>query len=138
MAGAAPMATPNLLSRRPVEMYGCDRASMSGLTRSDTRTVRPAAAAAAEMRSISASLSALNSPMPRAMPSAISASVFPTPENTIRSGANPARSAASISPPETMSAPAPSAGEHAQDGRGGRWPSARSRCGAARGAKARS
>ena len=80
---------------------------MSGLTRRDTRTVRPAADAAAEIRAISASLSALNSPMPRSTPSAISASLLPTPEKTIRSAGNPARSAARSSPPETMSAPAP-------------------------------
>ena len=45
-------------------------------------------------RAISSSLSALNSPIPCSSPSAISASLLPTPENTIRSGAKPARSAA--------------------------------------------
>ena len=49
-------------------------------------------------------------------PAASSSSVLPTPENTIRSGANPARSAARSSPPETMSAPAPRSPQQAQQG----------------------
>ena len=95
---------------------GASAASMSGFTRRETRAVRPRAAAAAPMPPISSSLSALHSPIPCSRPSAISASLLPTPAKTIRSGGKPARSAASSSPPETMSAPAPSAGEQAQDG----------------------
>ena len=81
---------------------------MSGLTRSETRATAPRAAAAAPIRAISSSLSAFHSPIPCSSPRAISASVFPTPAKTMRSAGNPARRAASSSPPETMSAPAPS------------------------------
>ena len=88
---------------------------MSGLTRSETRARCPRAAAAAAMRAISSSLSAFHSPMPCSSPSAISASVLPTPANTMRSAGKPARRAASSSPPETMSAPAPSPAKQPQE-----------------------
>src|SRR5436189_74978 len=53
--------------RRPVEMLACVLASISGLTRSATRAVRPAAAATAAMRSSSPGDSALGVPTSCAM-----------------------------------------------------------------------
>ncbi len=90
---------------------------MSGFTRRETFTIRPRRVAAALIREISSSLSALKSPIPSSTPSSISAAVLPTPAKTIRSGEKPARSAAFISKPETMSAPAPSSANSRS-----RWP----------------
>ena len=45
--------------------------------------------------------------MPASSAAAISASVLPTPENTILSAGMPAASARRSSPPDTTSAPAP-------------------------------
>ena len=56
----------------------------------------------------SGSDSTLISATPVSSAKAISASVLPTPEKTMRSGGTPAASARRISPSETMSAPAPS------------------------------
>ena len=63
---------------------------------------------------------------------AISSSVLPTPENTMRSGGKPARSARRSSPPETMSAPAPSDGSRRSERARAVGLAARSRRGAAR------
>ena len=66
------------------------------------------AAAMRWMASSSARDSALKRAMPACKAIAISASDLPTPENTMRSAWIPARKARCSSPPDTMSAPAPS------------------------------
>ena len=86
----------------------CVRASTSGLMRRETRAVTPASPATAEIRSSSASDSALSWRMPERSARAISSRVLPTPENTIRCAGIPAASARRNSPAETTSAPAPS------------------------------
>ena len=104
MAAASPIGTPNLFERSPVEMCGWLIASTSGFTRSATRASVPRAFAIAAMRSSSPADSALMAftPMPTARSS--SSCVLPTPVKTIAEGANPARRATSISPPEFASA----------------------------------
>ena len=89
LRGARPMSTPNLFCLRPVEMYGWDFASMSGLTRRATRATLPPRRAIASIFSISRSDSALKARIPAATPAAISSSVLPTPEKTIRSAGIP-------------------------------------------------
>ena len=109
------MSTPNFASRRPVEMYGCDRGSMSGLTRSETRATAPRAAAAAPIRAISSSLSAFHSPIPCSSPRAISASVLPTPAKTMRSGREPGAPRGEQLAARDDVGPRPERGEQAQD-----------------------
>ena len=89
-------------------MYGCVRASMSGLTRSDTGARFPAARASDASRSSSCADSTLKHPTPASSAAAISASRLPTPEKTMRPAGTPAASTRSSSPPDTMSNPAPS------------------------------
>ena len=109
-ARASCSATPNLLLRSPVEMFGWLCASMSGFTRSATRATRPAARARAAMRSSSPADSALIAPDVHARSRAPARPrVLPTPVKTMSRGAKPARSATWISPPELASARLPSA-----------------------------
>ena len=100
---------------------------MSGLTRSDTRIGRPSRAATAPRRSISSSLSALTCPTPVATASSSSASLFPTPAKTMRSGGNPARIAATELHPGHDVGPRSPSGQETQAARRWRSPSAHSR-----------
>ena len=81
---------------------------MSGLTRSATLALPPAARATSSRAASSENDSTLNMRTPAAIASAISRRLLPTPEKTIFAAGTPARSARYSSPPETMSAPAPS------------------------------
>ena len=107
-ARASAIDTPNLFSALPVEILAWVSASTSGLIRTEARAVHPLAAAMRWMASSSARDSTLKRAMPACSAIAISASVLPTPENTILSAGIPARNARCSSPPDTMSAPAPS------------------------------
>ena len=64
-------------------MYGCVFGSTSGFTRNDTGATRPTRPATAFSVSSSAADSTLKHRMPAASAASISASVLPTPENTI-------------------------------------------------------
>ena len=100
-------AMPNLLRSVPVVILAWVAASTLGLTRTATGATRFLCDASRSIASSSGSDSTLNWKMPAASAAPSSRSVLPTPENTTRPGATPARSARSSSPPETMSAPAP-------------------------------
>ena len=99
---------PNLFSFLPVEILAWPPALTSGLMRTDTGATLPIAAATSLSRSSSGSLSRLKHLMPSSSPRRISATVLPTPENTILRAGMPAAMARSSSPPDTTSAPAPS------------------------------
>ena len=106
-AAACSRGTPNLLMCRPVEIWGCVPASMSGLTRSATLARTPLALAARSMRSSSPADSALMAFNPSCTARSISSGDFPTPLKTMSSGANPARIASSTSPIELASTALP-------------------------------
>ena len=98
---------PNLFSALPVVIFSWVPASTSGLILSaaGARTPRPIATRLSA--SSSGRDSMLNWRMPASSPAAISASVLPTPANTMRSAGTPAASATRNSPSDTTSAPAP-------------------------------
>src|SRR4029079_18364811 len=83
------LARPNLLPRRPVEMYGCVLASTSGLTRRLIGARRPSATATDDSAINSESLSTLKQRTPAVSARRISSTVLPTPENTTRDGSAP-------------------------------------------------
>ena len=106
---ARPMSTPNLFclqARRDVGMR--PRVDVRVHAQRDARDHAPAARAIASICSISRWDSALKARILAATPAAISSSVLPTPEKTIRSAGIPHSGAARSSPPETTSAPDPS------------------------------
>ena len=113
------IGTPNLLIRRPVEMWGCAPASMSGLRRTATRARVPRLRARASMRASSPGDSALIDRRPSGTAPRSSSGVLPTPVKTSCSGMNPARSATSISPQELASAPLPRAPDQPKQGERG-------------------
>ena len=96
-------------------MCGWLRASMSGLTRSATRAVVCCICAIDAIRCSSPADSALMTPDRSEIARSSSASVLPTPVNTICDGRNPARSATSISPPELASAAAAELAQQARN-----------------------
>ena len=77
---------PNLLILRPVEMCGWLFASMSGLTRSATRAIRPSRAAIASTRASSPTDSTLIALRPSGTAHSSSAGDLPTPVNTMSAG----------------------------------------------------
>ena len=106
---ASSCATPNLLSLRPVEIYGWVLASTLGLTRSDTRARSPASPATSFKRCNSGIDSTLKQRMSCDSARRISSRPLPTPEKMTFRGSPPAAMTRSNSPPETMSKPEPSA-----------------------------
>src|SRR5262249_15620496 len=91
----------------PVAILAWVLGSMSGLTRTEIRAVRPLPLAMDDSSSSSASDSTLTQRMPSSTASASSAAVLPMPENMILSGAMPAARARLRPPCDNPSAPPP-------------------------------